>query len=155
MKALLFLVVTLFLAQVSRAQNQTPVASNHPKNLLETIDEDGSLSFFGRVVRAAGMAEKLKSSDHMTVLAFDDRALLKLPPDLRQSLVEHPQLFGPLLLHYVIPRDVNSQNLERKALTLDGLKLRVEQREGTLRVQNAKVTRSDITASNGVIHVLD
>jgi uncharacterized surface protein with fasciclin (FAS1) repeats len=41
------------------------------------------------------------------------------------------------------------------AKTLNGEELKITDHDGTLMVNNAKVVKADIPASNGVIHVID
>ena len=81
----------------------------------------------------------------------------KLPKSALKSLAKHPaKLRGVLLYHVVAGRVPSSQMVMLKsAKTLNGKSVRIHTAGGKIFVNNAKVTKADINASNGVIHVVN
>ena len=157
MKAVSFLIGVLLLTQQGNPQAPSNSSLGQHKDILATADSDGSLNLFVSAVRLSGMAKTFRGTDQLTVFAFNDQAFTKLPPDIRRSLLEEPRLFGPLLAHYVIRGELSARELsgQRSAKSLDGLRVRLDRRNGKQRVEGSDIERSDIACSNGIIHVID
>jgi len=131
-------------------------------NVLQAMDQAGAFSMFLKAVKIAGLKDMLSGEGPYTVFAPTDDAFTKLPkgmmktmfdtenPDTKmklKSLVDNHVLEG-----IVMARDVKNRHLE--AVTVVGGSLVVDGNRGFM-VEGGKVTRADIAADNGVVHVLD
>ncbi|MCL4740651.1 MAG: fasciclin domain-containing protein [Phycisphaerales bacterium] len=109
--------------------------------------------------KAAGLADALAGEGPFTVLAPTDEAFAKLPAGTVESLLkpENRNTLASILKYHVIPgRVYAAQALSLGAAsTLQGNEVVFDLANGTLVVDGARVVRTDIDASNGVIHVID
>ena len=110
-------------------------------------------------VKAAGLVDTLKGPGPFTVFAPTEEAFAKLPGETVQNLLkpENKQQLVAILTYHVVPGKVMSKDIFGKktmAKTLEGTQVSIDATDG-VRVNNAKVVKADIEASNGVIHVID
>jgi uncharacterized surface protein with fasciclin (FAS1) repeats len=158
MKTVVLLVGVLLLASLGGGQQPSDSLSPAAhKDVLATAESDPSLSLFVLAARSSGMAQTLRAADHVTVLAFSDRAITQLPPKMRQSFLDRPSLFRPILSRYVLSGELSARALagHTSVKSHDGSTVKIDTRGGKLRVEGSEIGRSDIACSNGVIHVID
>jgi transforming growth factor-beta-induced protein len=109
--------------------------------------------------KAAGLVDTLKSDGPLTVFAPTDEAFAKLGEDTVQSLLkpENRAKLTSILAYHVVTQRVFSDDALKagSAQTVQGVRLSFTLADGALRVNNARLIRTDIDASNGVIHVID
>lgn len=109
--------------------------------------------------KAAGLADALAGEGPLTVLAPTDEAFAKLPPGTVESLLkpENKDKLASILKYHVIPGRVHAAQALAlgTAATLQGGEVVFDLADGSLVVDGARVVRTDIDASNGVIHVID
>jgi uncharacterized surface protein with fasciclin (FAS1) repeats len=62
-----------------------------------------------------------------------------------------------VLTYHVVPGKVMAADVTKKtaAKTVEGSDVRIAVRDGSVRINDALVVKTDIAASNGVIHVID
>jgi uncharacterized surface protein with fasciclin (FAS1) repeats len=95
-----------------------------------------------------------------TVFAPTDEAFAKLPAGTVESLLkpENKEKLKSILLYHVVPGSVTAKQVMqlngRTVKTLEGSSIKVTTVHGVT-IDNARVTKTDIHASNGVIHVID
>jgi len=110
-------------------------------------------------VKAAGLVESLKGAGPFTVFAPTDEAFAKLPAGTLDNLLrpENRDQLRKILTYHVVPGQVMAKDVLKlhSAKTLEGGSLKIHAANGAVMVNNANVTQTDITASNGVIHVID
>lgn len=110
-------------------------------------------------VKAAGLADVLSGPGPFTVLAPSDEAFKNLPPGTLDSLLKpenKAQLAEILKLHVLSGRVFADFAVRSGTLaSLRGEPLDVSLTDGRLRVGGAAVTRADVDAANGVVHVID
>jgi uncharacterized surface protein with fasciclin (FAS1) repeats len=112
------------------------------------------------LVTAAGLAETLSGEGPFTVMAPTNEAFGKVDPATVEALKADPQgkLTDVLKLH-VISGNVDAAAATAAAGTcVDTLggKVKIEKdAEGNLTFGGAKIVKTDITGSNGTIHVID
>ena len=112
-------------------------------------------------VKAAGLVETLKGDGPFTVLAPTDEAFAKLPEGTVESLLkpENKDKLVAILTYHVIPGKAMAADvvkLDGKSVkTVEGSKIKVTVDGSDVKVNNAKVIKTDINCSNGVIHVID
>ncbi|MCL6567092.1 MAG: fasciclin domain-containing protein [Acidobacteriia bacterium] len=148
---------TLLLAGVvpDKAPTQAP-----ERDIVETAVAAGQFNTLAKVLQAAGLVETLKGKGPFTVFAPTDEAFAKLPAGTLDSLLrpENKDRLTAILTYHVVPgkllaADVVKQNSLK---TVQGGSLRVSVKAGSnVLVDNARLVKTDILCSNGVIHVID
>jgi uncharacterized surface protein with fasciclin (FAS1) repeats len=115
----------------------------------------GSFKTLVTAVQAAGLVDTLKGGGPFTVFAPTDEAFAKLPPGTLEALLQDKDKLTQVLTYHVVPGKVMSSDVRPgKVKTLQGQSLSVSTTDG-VKVDNAKVIKADVFASNGVIHVID
>ena len=109
-------------------------------------------------VKAAGLVETLQSPGPFTVFAPTDEAFSKLPKGTVENLLkpENKDKLVAILTYHVLAGKVMAAAVKTmKAKTVNGNELDLKVAGGVVTVNNAKVIKTDVAASNGVIHVID
>jgi len=110
-------------------------------------------------VKAAGLVDTLKGPGPFTVFAPTDEAFAKLPPGTLESLLkpENKEKLQKILTYHVVAGDVRATDVVKlhSAKTVEGGSLTIKTAGSGVMVNNASVVKTDIVASNGVIHVID
>jgi hypothetical protein len=93
------------------------------------------------------------------VFAPTDEAFAKLPAGTLESLLrpENKAKLQRILTYHVVPGKVMASDVVklRSAKAVSGDALTIAARNGGVTVDNARVVKTDIATSNGVIHVID
>lgn len=109
-------------------------------------------------VKAAGLAETLSGEGPFTVFAPTNEAFAKLPAGTVDTLLKpenKAKLAGILTYHVVAGKVMAADVKTSKVKTVQGGELDVVVKDGSVTVDGAKVVKTDIVGSNGVIHVID
>ena len=132
------------------------MADHHEKNIVETAVEAGSFKTLVAAAKAAGLAETLQGDGPFTVFAPTDAAFAKLPEGTVESLLENPEKLRTILLYHVAPGKVMAEDVAGldSVTSASGQPLSISTADG-VSIGGAKVVKADISASNGVIHVID
>lgn len=130
-----------------------------PGDIVDVAVGAGSFNTLVAAVQAAGLVDTLKSPGPFTVFAPTDEAFAKLPAGTVESLLlpENKAKLTEILTYHVLAGETRSGALAGQTLTVPtvaGPTVLVDGRNG-VRVNDATVTAADISASNGVIHVID
>lgn len=129
------------------------------KDIVDTAISTNMFNTLVAAVKAAGLVDTLKGNGPFTVLAPTDEAFQKLPKGTVENLLkpENKDLLVKILTYHVISGDVKKEQAVklRNAKTLQGQKVKIRARKGMVRINNAKVVKADVEASNGTIHVID
>jgi uncharacterized surface protein with fasciclin (FAS1) repeats len=127
------------------------------KNIVQTAQAAGNFKTLTKLVVKAGLAGTLSSSGPYTVFAPTDAAFKKVPKSTLNSLAKNRAKLRAVLLYHVVAGRVPSSQVVmlKSAKTLNGKSVRVHTAGGKVFVNNSKVTKTDINASNGVIHVVN
>jgi uncharacterized surface protein with fasciclin (FAS1) repeats len=134
-------------------------------DIVETAVSAGSFRTLVTAVQAAGLVDTLKSPGPFTVFAPSDEAFSKLPPGTVEGLLKDLPKLRAVLTYHVLAQRVSAadalaltKNGEVMVPTVQGSPIRVRS-EGFVRkhvmVNGATVVTPDVSASNGVIHVID
>ena len=105
---------------------------------------------------AAGLVDVLANGGPLTVFAPTDDAFAALPVGTVENLLQNPNELAKVLKYHLVPGSVLSGSLNDGAsvITVLGPAINVST-EGGVFVGGAQVTKPDVKASNGVIHVID
>jgi len=129
------------------------------KDIVDTAISAGSFSTLVAALEAAGLVETLKGEGPFTVFAPTDDGFAKLPEGTLEDLLkpENKDKLTGILTYHVIPGKVMAADAVKldSAPTVNGKKFMITKKDGSVFVDNAKVVKTDIEASNGVIHVID
>jgi len=107
-------------------------------------------------VKAADLVETLKGKGPFTVFAPTDEAFAKLPAGTIEALLQDKQKLAQVLTYHVVPGKVTASQVKPGNIkTVQGQSLNVRAEGGAVTVDNARVIKTDVMASNGVIHVID
>lgn len=119
----------------------------------------GKFNTLVAAVKAAGLVETLKGPGPFTVFAPTDEAFANLPSGTLETLLkpENKTQLRSILLYHVVPGRVTAEDVVKldSAKTVEGQNLVIKAMDGAVMVDNARVIKTDIAASNGVIHVID
>ena len=141
------------------AHNAQPVATSAKSDIVETAVAAGSFETLVAAVKAAGLVEALQGDGPFTVFAPTDAAFSKLPAGTVEELLQ-PENLGALtaiLTYHVVPGRVTAKDVVKlnTAGTLNGQRVTITAGNEGVRINNANVVKTDISCSNGVIHVID
>lgn len=134
-------------------------AGSYSKDIVDTAVKAGQFNTLVAAVKAAGLVETLKGDGPFTVFAPTDEAFAKLPAGTVEDLLkpENKDKLIAVLTYHVVPGKVMSGDIKGQTLsvkTAQGSEIGINATSG-VKVDNANVVTADITASNGVIHVID
>jgi uncharacterized surface protein with fasciclin (FAS1) repeats len=143
----------------AQAQVQTVAFNAEKKDIVDTAVGAGSFKTLVAAVQAAGLVETLKGAGPFTVFAPTDEAFAKLPAGTVETLLkpENKEKLVAVLTYHVVPGKVMAADVVKltEAPTVQGSKAKVKVVDGAVMIDGAKVVKTDIETSNGVIHVID
>lgn len=124
-------------------------------DIVDTAVAAGSFKTLVTAVQAAGLVDTLKGPGPFTVFAPTDEAFAKIPKDKLDALLKDKAALTAVLTYHVVPGRVMAADVKPgQVKTVQGGAITVST-QGGVKVDNANVVRTDITTSNGVIHVID
>ena len=119
----------------------------------------GHFNTLAAAIKAAGLVDTLKGAGPFTVFAPTDEAFSKLPAGTVEDLLkpENKEKLRKILTYHVVAGDVTAKDVVKlqSAKTVEGGTLSIKAGDGGVLVNDAHVIKTDIAASNGVIHVID
>jgi uncharacterized surface protein with fasciclin (FAS1) repeats len=127
-------------------------------DIVTVAAEAGNFQTLVAAIKLAGLQEKLQSEGPFTVFAPTDEAFAKLPTETLKNLLkpENKADLTALLACHVLPGKVMAADVKTmKVATVSGQELSLKVEDGKVTVENAKVVKTDIAATNGVIHAID
>ena len=128
------------------------------EDIVAVASKNGSFKTLVAALKAAGLVETLQGTGPFTVFAPTDEAFGKLPHGTVEDLLKpenKAKLVAVLTYHVVAGKVMAADVKTMKAKTVNGQSLDVKVTDGKVTVDNAKVVKTDVAASNGVIHVID
>src|SRR5215217_6696839 len=142
------------LVAVSGATAEIARPSAKP-NIVQTAAKAGQ--FKTLVALNAGLAGTLSGKGPYTIFAPTDAAFKKVPKKTLDALAKNKAKLKAVLLYHVVKGRVTASQVVKlkSAKTLEGSRVAIKVKNGSVYVGGAKVTTADVTASNGVIHVIN
>lgn len=133
--------------------------SGQGKDIVDTAVEARTFNSLVTALKAAGLVETLKGKGPFTVFAPTDEAFAKLPPGTLDDLLkpQNKDRLTKILTYHVVSGKLMASDVVKlkSAKALSGGSLQIQSAGGTVTVNGARVIKTDIVASNGVIHVID
>ena len=126
------------------------------RNIVETMTTETHFKTFVDAIHAAGLTDELAAKGPFTVFAPTDEAFKKLVAGGYDSLRKDLGRLKAVLNYHVVAgyfaaRDVKSGEL----VTLQGSALTAAVSSSDVRVNGARITKSDVVATNGIVHAID
>ena len=128
------------------------------KDIVDTAVAAGNFKTLVAAVKAAGLVDTLKGKGPFTVFAPTDEAFAKLPAGTVEKLLkpENKKMLTDILTYHVLAGKVMAADVKTmEAKTVQGSSAAVKVADGKVTIDKANVVKTDIEASNGVIHVID
>jgi uncharacterized surface protein with fasciclin (FAS1) repeats len=99
----------------------------------------------------------LSGKTKYTILAPTNAAFAKVPKKTLDALAKDKAKLKAVLLYHVIKGSVPASKVVKlsSAKTVNGASVKIRVRNKKVYVNNARVTKTDVRASNGIIHVID
>lgn len=131
-----------------------PAACQSIANIIRTTPQ---LSTLNSAVTSAGLQSALSGQGSYTVFAPSNAAFAKLPSDTLANTLSDTAALRNLLSYHVVGERATAAQLRgvQGGTTLQGADVRVSTRGNQVVINNATVTRADIVACNGVVHIID
>jgi uncharacterized surface protein with fasciclin (FAS1) repeats len=138
---------------------EAPAVAVTGKSIVATASGAGSFNTLAKALDAAGLTETLSTGGPYTVFAPTDDAFKKLPATTLATLLlpGSKEKLKAILLSHVVEGKVEAKDVVnlKSATTINGKVLPITVIDGVVTVGGAKVTKTDLAADNGVIHVID
>jgi uncharacterized surface protein with fasciclin (FAS1) repeats len=128
------------------------------KTIVDVASGAGQFGTLVAAVKAAGLADTLSSKGPFTVFAPTDEAFSKLPPGTVEGLLkpENKEKLASILKYHVVSGRLMAADVKTSDVkTVNGKDVAVKVDGVMVMVGKANVVKTEIPASNGVIHVID
>jgi uncharacterized surface protein with fasciclin (FAS1) repeats len=125
------------------------------KTIAEIVAGSKDHTILLKAVTAAGLADTLGGKGPFTVFAPTDEAFKKLGDEKIKAVVGDKELLKKILMAHVV---AEKSVMAKDVVGMDGKEVngfKISAKDGTVKIGDAKVTKADIKASNGVVHVID
>jgi uncharacterized surface protein with fasciclin (FAS1) repeats len=147
-------------AAATIAMSSSAVVAQAPaRDIVDTAVAAGSFKTLAKALQAADLVNTLKGPGPFTVFAPTDEAFAKLPAATLTDLLkpENKAKLQQILTFHVVPGRVAAADVVKmtSAKAVSGDSIAIAATGGNVTVANARVVKTDIAASNGVIHVVD
>lgn len=127
-----------------------------PVSVADTIAAKPELSTLSSLVVKAGLTDTLKSAGPFTVFAPTNAAFAKVPAKTMDDLGKDPAKLKAVLTYHVVPGKVMAADVKNgNAKTVNGANLALSKAGDFVTVEDGMVQTADVTATNGVVHVVD
>lgn len=151
----LSVILIIFTVISVNAQNMSKEKTK--KDIVKTAVDAGVFKTLATALKEAGLIETLQGKGPFTVFAPTDEAFAKLPKGTLDGLLKDKEALKKVLLYHVVSGKVMSGDVVKlkDAKTVEGSKVMIKVVDGSVMINNSKVTSADVEASNGVIHIID
>jgi uncharacterized surface protein with fasciclin (FAS1) repeats len=131
-------------------------ASMQPKTVPEVIASDPELSTLSKMISDAGLTQTLSGAGPFTVFAPTNAAFKAVPAKTMDELTKNKEMLTQVLTYHVIPAKAGAADVKQGSVkSVNGANLALSRAGTYVTVEDAVVTKSDLNATNGVVHVVD
>lgn len=125
-------------------------------DIVDTAINAGSFETLVAAVKAAGLVDTLKGKGPFTLFAPTDDAFAKLPKGTVDKLLKDVPQLKKILTYHVVSGKVMAADVSKmkSAKTVEGSEVKIDASKG-VKVNDATVSKADVSADNGVIHIID
>jgi uncharacterized surface protein with fasciclin (FAS1) repeats len=126
------------------------------QSVTDILAREPELSTLNKLVKDAGLTSALNGTGPFTIFAPTNAAFAKVPSKTMDELAKDPKRLQAVLNYHVLPGKVLASDVKPgNAKTLHGANVALGSTAGYVNVEGALVTKADLTATNGVVHVID
>jgi len=137
----------------------TPAKMDVAPDIVAVATGAGQFNTLVAALKAADLVATLQGPGPFTVFAPTDEAFAKLPPGTVDNLLlpENKDKLTAILTYHVVAGEVLAADVVKlsSADTVEGQPVMISASDSGVRVNDANVVKTDVMASNGVIHVID
>ena len=128
-------------------------------DLFQRLQKGGRFTIFTKAITASRQGKLFQNMHSLyTTFAPTDEAFKKLPAGTVESLLkpENKDKLAAVLKYHVVSGKVMAADVKPgEVTTVQGSKATIKATDGKVTIDGAKVVKTDIVGSNGVIHVID
>ncbi|UXH79061.1 fasciclin domain-containing protein [Roseateles amylovorans] len=128
-------------------------------DIVDTAVEAGSFKTLAAALTAANLVGTLRGAGPFTVFAPTDEAFAKLPAGTVEALLADIPKLTAILTYHVVAGAVMAADVVKmdgqSAQTVNGASLKISTTGGVKLNGTTSVVKTDISCTNGVIHVID
>jgi uncharacterized surface protein with fasciclin (FAS1) repeats len=137
-----------------------PAAGATAGDIIDVATKAGQFNTLATALTEAGLVETLKGEGPLSVFAPTDAAFAKLPDGTLDSLLkpENREKLKTILTYHVVAGEVPASEVTgmSSADTVAGPAIDIAVKDGKVMLNDsATVVKTDVEASNGIIHVID
>jgi len=149
--------IALVAVALAVTASAAPARTGSEANIVQTAVAAGQFKTLTKLLTRAGLVGALQQPGPYTVFAPTDAAFKKVPKKTLNMLLHNKAKLKAVLLYHVVSGDVKAADVVNltSAKTLNGKSVRIRVSGMNVFVNSAKVTKADVTATNGVIHVIN
>ena len=154
-----FILALLAVTAVTVLTTGSPASADTQEegDIVSTAVGAGQFTTLASLVKKAGLVGVLRGNGPFTVLAPTDAAFAKVPKSTLAALGANKAKLRSVLLYHVLAGKVPAAKVVklRSAKTLNGQTVRIRVAGRKVFVGDARVVKTDVAASNGVIHIIN
>jgi uncharacterized surface protein with fasciclin (FAS1) repeats len=149
-----FLVAAIAAVAVASPSSASPRAES---DIVGTAVAAGDFTTLIKLLKSAGLATVLREKGPYTVFAPTDAAFAKVPKATLNALMMNKAKLKAILLYHVVAGKLTANDVAKlnTAKTANGKPVTIRVTGGNVFVNNAKVIKADVIATNGIIHVIN
>jgi uncharacterized surface protein with fasciclin (FAS1) repeats len=127
-----------------------------PKNVAQVIAADPDLSTLNKLINDAGLTQTLSGAGPFTIFAPNNAAFKNVPAKTLDELAKNKQLLTETLTFHVLPVNATAADVKQgNVKTVNGANVALARSGSFVTVEDAMVTKADLKATNGTVHVID
>jgi uncharacterized surface protein with fasciclin (FAS1) repeats len=151
------LVALLALGAITATALASTGSATQQRTIAQTAAGSPQFSTLTTLLKKAGLVSTLGRSGPYTVFAPTNAAFAKVPKQTLNALLADKAKLKAVLLYHVVPGKVTAAKVVKltSAKTANGERVRIRVKGSAVYVNGARVTKADVMAANGVIHVID
>jgi uncharacterized surface protein with fasciclin (FAS1) repeats len=125
--------------------------------ILEAVESAGAFKTLGQALRDSHLDDTLGETGPFTLFAPTDAAFAKMPSADLSALLADPARLRALLSYHIVASKVRAprERVPNTVTAVDGRALTMSVRQGFYKVNEAHIVKTNLRASNGVIHAID
>jgi uncharacterized surface protein with fasciclin (FAS1) repeats len=124
--------------------------------VADTIARNPQLTTLAKLVASAGLEDTLRGTGPFTVFAPSDEAFKAVPADALAKLGADKEALRAVLTFHVVPGKLTSVDIKGgNVKSVQGANLALSKAGTFVTVEDAVVQTADISATNGVVHIVD
>ena len=159
MKRLSIFILAVFFTAASVIASENPDKGKETKDIVTLAAQTDILSTLVTAVKQGDLVATLKAEGPYTVFAPTNEAFEALPDGVLSALLkpENKSKLVQVLTYHVVMGELTADELTdgQIATTAEGSNINIAKSYGNVKINDAKVVKPNVMASNGVVHVID